>query len=214
MQHGMETFMSKGPGRVSRAIEAAIEGEPDNAFTIEDLCDRIYRGINQVEKKHRVSVLRAAKAIVARRPELDWMSSESLGGTLVVFNRYQVLSYAMARLKTNSHNRYRSNDKRDEWCPSAWYCKALKFPPAGKGKEWVLKKHNTDEAQLQALLSEGGANHENILPGGVWWRHVQENIAERDGDAERLAQLKAERERNLAATAAACASAVALAQRH
>jgi hypothetical protein len=56
----METFMSKGPGRVSRAIEAALEAEPDNAFTVEDLCDRVYRGINRVEKKHRVAVLRAA----------------------------------------------------------------------------------------------------------------------------------------------------------
>jgi len=42
--------MSKGPGRVSRAIGTALEGEPDNAFTIEDLSDRVYRGINRVEK--------------------------------------------------------------------------------------------------------------------------------------------------------------------
>jgi len=131
--------MSKGPGRVSRAVETALEAEPDSAFTVEDLCDRVYRGINQVEKKHRVSVLRAAKAIVARRPELVWMKSEGLGGTLVVFNRYQVLSYAMARLKTDNFNRYRSNDKRDEWSPSAWFCRARGLPSPGNCKVWVVK---------------------------------------------------------------------------
>jgi len=92
--------MSRGPGRVSRAIEAALKAEADNAFDIEDLCDRVYRGINRVEKKHRVSVLRAAKAIVARRPELDWMPSQGLGGTLVLFNRYQVLPAEDRQLQT------------------------------------------------------------------------------------------------------------------
>jgi hypothetical protein len=137
----METFMSKGPGRVSRAIEAALEAEPDNAFTVEDLCDRVYRGINRVEKKHRVAVLRAAKAIGARRPDLDWMTGEGLGGALVLYNRYHVMSYAMARLKTDSLSRYRSNDKREEWCPPAWYRKALK--PSQElfcGRKFLMRK--------------------------------------------------------------------------
>ena len=37
---------------------------PEGAWTIEDLCDLVYLGVNQVEKKHRVSVLRAVKNIV------------------------------------------------------------------------------------------------------------------------------------------------------
>jgi hypothetical protein len=62
---GMETLkqgtlMSKGAGRVERAIAGVFEAEPDNAFTVEDLCDRAYPG-ELVEKKHRVAVLRAAK---------------------------------------------------------------------------------------------------------------------------------------------------------
>jgi len=196
---GMETLMSKGPGHVSRAIEAALEVEPDNAFTIEDLCERVYRRLNRVEKKHRVAVLRAAKAIVARRPNLDWMSSEGLGGTLVLFDRYRVLSYAMARLKTDRSNRYRSKDKRTAWRPPAWYCKGLGLPPAGKGNVWVEEKRDSDEAQLRARLGKTGPDHGCIVPGGAWWRHVQMHIAERDDNVERLAQLKAEKERNLAA---------------
>ena len=36
--------MSRGAGRVERAIMAAVRAEPDNAFTVADLCDRVYPG--------------------------------------------------------------------------------------------------------------------------------------------------------------------------
>jgi hypothetical protein len=36
--------MSKGPGRIQRAILALINAKPDEAFTVEDLCRRIYPG--------------------------------------------------------------------------------------------------------------------------------------------------------------------------
>jgi len=45
--------MSRGPGRIERAIAAILDAESDNAFTTEDLCERVYRGVNRVEKKHR-----------------------------------------------------------------------------------------------------------------------------------------------------------------
>jgi hypothetical protein len=62
--------MRRGPGRIERAIAAVLD-EAD-AFTIEDLCQRIYGG---TEKKHRVAVLRdppgaqttAGRALVAAR---------------------------------------------------------------------------------------------------------------------------------------------------
>jgi hypothetical protein len=44
----MVTLMSKGPGQI-------------NAFTLEDLCERVYPGVNRIEKKHHVSVARAAR---------------------------------------------------------------------------------------------------------------------------------------------------------
>ena len=59
--------MSRGPGRIERAIAAILDAEPDNAFTTEDLCERVYPGVNRVEKKHRVAVLRAANKLIKRR---------------------------------------------------------------------------------------------------------------------------------------------------
>ena len=63
---------------------------------------------------------------------------------------------------------------------------------------WVIKHRSATEAKLRARLNEDGPNYEYIVPGGAWWRHVQIHIAERDGDVERVAQLKAEQEQSLA----------------
>src|SRR6266852_1906054 len=94
--------MGKGPGRVEQIIDAVFAAEPDNAFTIEDLCERVYPG-EPIEKKHRVSVLRAAKQVAKRCGDIDTMIGEGLGGTLIFFDQYCVLSYAMARLKSSSY---------------------------------------------------------------------------------------------------------------
>ena len=51
--------MSRGPGRVQRRIKALMQSEPTGAWTVEDLCDRVFDGVNRVEKKHRVSLIRA-----------------------------------------------------------------------------------------------------------------------------------------------------------
>ncbi len=42
--------MSRGPGRVERAIYNLIEDHPDGAWTTEDLCRLIYPTANCVEK--------------------------------------------------------------------------------------------------------------------------------------------------------------------
>ena len=44
--------MSRGPGRIERAIASVFDAEPDNAFTTEELCKRVYCGVNRVKKKH------------------------------------------------------------------------------------------------------------------------------------------------------------------
>ena len=67
--------MSRGPGRVERAIEAALDAEPDNAFTVEELCRRVYpeTAHRAPEKKHRVSKCsRAAQNICKRRSNVEW----------------------------------------------------------------------------------------------------------------------------------------------
>jgi hypothetical protein len=165
--------MSKGPGRVEQIIETIFRAEPDNGFTIEDLCERVYSDSidsyeGRVEKKHRVAVVRAAKQVAKRLRHIQ--IEKGFGKTLVVFNRYSVLSYAIARIKGDPMRRYR---KRTGY--------------------W-----STDEAKIRARLALGGEDHELVIPGGPWWRFVEEWTAERDGDVQKVARLKAEREEILA----------------
>ena len=190
--------MSKGPGRIERAIADILDGEADNAFTTEDLCERVYPGVNRVEKKHRVAVLRAANGLVKRRDNTGCWWGENLGRTRVYFNIDNVMSYAMARLKTDQFNHYRSNDDR-------WFTPAPKWFRDGMGfkKGYQYQWPRSSEAELRAQLAEGGRDHKNVVPGGVWWKHTQSAIAEmeakRVGDTKRVEEIIAKREADLEA---------------
>jgi hypothetical protein len=157
--------MSKGPGKIERAILAAVDAEPDNAFTVGDLCARAYPRINRIEKRHRVAVLRAMKNVVARSGgALDWWNDGS--GTIALFNRYRVLSYAMARLKADWVHHYGWSDGR------------------------VNRGYIDTQADLEAMLAPGGKKHKLVAGGddprtcGAWRRHVLHWIAMRDGDEQ------------------------------
>jgi hypothetical protein len=93
--------MSKGPGRVELAIEQAFADEPDNAFSVKDLCRWVYPR-RAVEKKHRVAILRAIKG----RPNTACCHTDmNFGGhrvgTAFFYTPDNVKSYAMARLKAD-----------------------------------------------------------------------------------------------------------------
>jgi hypothetical protein len=163
--------MGKGPGRIERAIQAAFAVEPDNAFTTEELCQRIYRGTNQAEKKHRVAVLRAATRSADRarndpavRPGIGSLVMERLGGQSVFFDRYSVLSYGMARLKAEHYANHR--DRR--WRPPHWH---------------------KSEAECREMLASS-KYRPYTYPEGAWWWHVRRWIAERDGEAQTIAAAK------------------------
>jgi hypothetical protein len=51
--------MSKGLGHVQRTILAMIEADPHGAWTVEEICRRVYPDASDVEKKHRVAAIRA-----------------------------------------------------------------------------------------------------------------------------------------------------------
>jgi|SRR5271169_2974524 len=108
--------MSKGPGRIGRAIAAMFDAEPENAFTVEELCERAYPGVS-VEKKHRVTVIRAANNLALRRPEVVWLRGKGLGRTLVLCRRDNLASYALGYSKVDQSEggRYRSKDPRYAW---------------------------------------------------------------------------------------------------
>jgi hypothetical protein len=178
--------MSRGPGRIERAVVAILDGEPDNAFTTEDLCRRIYPGANRIEKKHRVAVLRAAQKVLERCDMIQCFTSETVGGTRVYFNADNVMSYAMARLKADRMNCY-TNDPRILW--------------------WGRR---STEADLRAKLAEGGDDHKYVVEGGAWRKHTQWRVAEieakRVGDTARLEKIRAEQEAHTAAVLASLGS--------
>lgn len=91
--------MSRGPGRIERAVAAAFEAEGDRAFTTDELCTLAYTGLNRVEKKHRVAVIRSAANVCAKMPEWTAARSEAANSPLIWYNRYSLASYAMMQVR-------------------------------------------------------------------------------------------------------------------
>ncbi len=150
--------MSRGPGRVQRRIKELMQSEPSGAWTVEDLCDRVFEDAGQVKKKHRVSVIRALRTVVVDDPDWQLWVSGGRGGTLILVNHSDIMSYALARLKEDSSSYYRQNDSR---VPAHWK----------HSEQDLLEKIATDHSYL-------------IEPGGVWHLNVAQHIAERDGDTD------------------------------
>ena len=86
---------------IERAIEAAFTTKPDNAFNTNDLCEHVYSGLQQVERKHRAAVIPIAKKVCERLGEnWDWCKLDFNRGSLLVFwNRASLTSYVMMRIK-------------------------------------------------------------------------------------------------------------------
>jgi hypothetical protein len=153
--------MGRGLGRIERALVAIFDGERDNAFTIEDLCERIWPDLypelqgDRIERRHRRTVIRAARNIAPQRPEIQWLHGQRLGRGLVFFRHDEVMSYAMARLKADRFQRYRGNNARLHWS-------------SGEG---ALRRELDDESRRKL-----------IGPGGEWRRQVEIFLA-RQGQA-------------------------------
>jgi hypothetical protein len=105
--------MSKGPGRIERAIGDILDGAPESAFTAEELCRRVYDldpfELGAVWKQHRVAVIRAGKRLAERRPEIDWRRSEGRASEIIFFRRDNAVSYQVGWLKSGYHH---SNHRR------------------------------------------------------------------------------------------------------
>jgi hypothetical protein len=103
--------MSKGPGRIERAIEAAFTAEPHRAFTVEGLVLIAFPGVNRIEKKHRVAVLRAAHNVAKR---LNWRTQRGgeNGDGLTFYNPVDIRSYAEARVRSIEASSLRSRIPR------------------------------------------------------------------------------------------------------
>lgn len=155
--------MSRGPGRVERAIEDAFTAHPGDYFGVAALCLISYKGINEPAKRHRVAVLRAADRVAAR---LGWirLTSERPGGHVVYANPLDVRSYALGRLRAD----HVSNDLSDV--------------------ELLDLIAEPDDGNRLAHRSRWGL----IQPGGAWWQHVEIAKARRDGDEAKADQMLAD----------------------
>jgi hypothetical protein len=54
------------PGKIERAIREHLAAHPDEAFTTEHLAAACYPNAPAIERKHRVSVVRAALTAASR----------------------------------------------------------------------------------------------------------------------------------------------------
>jgi hypothetical protein len=89
--------VSRGPGRIERAIDAALR-DADRSFSVVELAALAYPGINRTEKKHSVSVLRAVNNIAERLFVWTWRTYE--GASRFFFcNGSNVRSYAHGLLR-------------------------------------------------------------------------------------------------------------------
>jgi hypothetical protein len=136
-------------GRIQRALVKIFDGERDNAFTTDDLCERVWPDLCWIKDYHRDTVVRVVRQIASQRPEIQWLQSQRRGGMLVFFRHDEVMSYAMARLKADRFQQYRSP-----------------------------RLHWRDEAALRLTLDDE-SYRKLIGPGGAWRRQVEIFLARR-----------------------------------
>ena len=148
--------MSRGPGRIEKAIERLFVEQPDRTFSTDDLAKAAYPALDHVEKRHRVAILRAADKVAQRLHWEKWQC-ERLGwgnrwpgqiretpkGRGAVFvNPQNIWSYAQGRLRIHWHD---GEEPEEKW---------------------------------NARLGQGGDLHKLIQPDGVWSVRVQQRKAE------------------------------------
>lgn len=159
--------MSRGPGRVERAIEAAFVASPDAAFSVAELGPVAYSGLNRVEKRHRVAIIRAADRVASR---LWWakLISERPGGEIIYCNTLNVRSYALGR-------------SRADFCFN------------NLSLEVIVR---LIEAPVPGDPYAYRSRWDLVRPGGAWWKHVEIAKARKAGntaEAERVgAELRAD----------------------
>lgn len=152
--------MSRGPGKIERAIEAAFSAMPSATFSVAELGPIAYPGLNRVEKRHRVAILRAADKVAAR---LWWkgLTSERPGGSIVYCNLLDVHSYALGRL-------------RADFLTGA--------EPIARLETFLIEPEPGDPFAHRSRWDV-------VRPGGAWWLHVEAAKADRAGDSAQAAAI-------------------------
>ena len=82
-----------GEVKLEQAIREHLGARPDEAFTTDELCAVCYPGTEQIERKHRVAVLRA----IDNGCRADWLVRRAIlsrGNMLVFYDAASVPSTA------------------------------------------------------------------------------------------------------------------------
>ena len=151
--------MSRGPGRVERAILSLMRADPDGAWTTEDLAEAAYPDAGAIEKRHRVAVLRAARRVVGGDPDWALGRGDTPGHPVILYDRSSALGVALADLKGD--------------------------PLEGHRRRGPFADRQTDEADLRATLAPCAEKHHLVEPGGPCHRHAQLHAARRGATATR-----------------------------
>jgi hypothetical protein len=91
----LESLMSRGPGRIERTIRELLDAHPELAFVTDDLVRHCYPGITTIERKHQVSVLRAAQHVIAH--DRNWTarrSASAAGARIAQADRIKIRCYS------------------------------------------------------------------------------------------------------------------------
>jgi hypothetical protein len=157
--------MSRGPGRIERTIAAIFAREPDNAFTVRELALRIYPECVEYHLKKHEVAILRAVKSLIRK-----------GATLEVWN------YISRGCRSNPVFIYN-------------FMSVLSYGKARLKESWLYHCGYRTEADIDAMLAEGGDHHKYIVEGGAWWRDVQFKIRRHEipaGDTAALAALDEE----------------------
>jgi hypothetical protein len=160
--------MSRGPGRLERAIRALFDAHPDEAFVTDELCEHCYPEARPIEKKHRVAVLRAARNVL--KADLNWTirSDHHQGDRWLFYNRDSAMSRAIATGIARHHN-YRSEKraqrKRYDW---AWKRVGPGFAALGFARPRLRLPHGTLVNQWRAKRGAPPIDYAKL--DGVWQR--------------------------------------------
>ena len=153
--------MSRGPGRIQRAIEQTFRDNPDEAFTVDWLVGEAYPDLpddEPIQKKHRVAVLRAARKVAAAAGWC-WCNRYGPDRPMVEFNPYNHRSYARAAWRISRYGRYdpENPDIRSRTEPGGEWWLELEINRARRdGDEVALRS-------LQAMRAEQVADFARML---------------------------------------------------
>jgi hypothetical protein len=222
--------MSRGPGRIERAIRELLDAHPDLAFVTDELVEHCYPGTTTIERKHQVSVLRAARKVIAG--DRDWIAWRIAGqgrGWLFV-NLGNLQSYALGRMIGDDYNIYRSKKRAQRRAGGYTDYVATRnadgsltpLPQVivdGLGRKFTtssVSKGRFDYVRVFApydhllfdrdkLLAElKDERHSRLIePGGAWARQVQLHCARRDGFKVLADALEAQEAASMAAWSSA-----------